>query len=516
MLLAGAWVCPLLHAGCAVAAVSAARAVWTGVGPLPAGLLVAASPVVGGYSALGQADHHTLVLLAALLALGAAVRAATRPGARGAAWWAGAFSGAGVWVSPEALLVAAPVLAGFGVLWVAEGARGLPGGGAEQGLRASLGFALVTAAGVAIEHPPAGWLDGEYDKVSAQHVLMGALGAAVFAAAGRVSGGVFRRAAAGGATALTAAGALLAVRPDALRSSTASMDVGAAELFMPGVAELRPLSLSLAGLFSETPAMLGAAPTALLALALAIPGWRREGKLAVAVPLGLALAVALPAALMHRRFAVDLAAPACLLAAGLPGLALGLRRPAPRAAAAFVAMAAVFETPFLSQIGASPGAESGERPGPEECGTAAVAALGQGREQGRERPEAPRGAADPVLFSNSINLGPELAWRTPFRLVGAPYHRGVEAIADTLAFFDATDDPPARAIAAQRQASMVLLCTPAPGEAPPGAASLLGRLRAGEAPEWLEPVPLPGAPAGVFLFAVRPAAAGAGAARPGG
>ena len=59
--LAGAWVCPVLHACCAVAAAWAARALWTGVGPLFAGLLVAGNPAALSYSAAGRADHHTPV-----------------------------------------------------------------------------------------------------------------------------------------------------------------------------------------------------------------------------------------------------------------------------------------------------------------------------------------------------------------------------------------------------------------------------------------------------------------------
>lgn len=182
-----------------------------------------------------------------------------------------------------------------------------------------------------------------------------------------------------------------------------------------------------------------------------------------------------------------------------------------------MAMAAAFGMPFLGLLGASARAQAeGGAPTPaifEECGAAALEAL----DRRASSPEANRGADAPVLFSNSINLGPELAWRTPFRVVGAPYRRGGEAIADTVAFFAAADDAAARAVAARRQASMVLLCAPRPGEEEAVAgASLLGRLRRGEAPEWLAPVPLPGAPAGVLLFAVRRPPPAAGGALPGG
>lgn len=502
VLAAGAWICPALHAACAVAAVRAASAVWTGIGPALAGLLVIANPVIGGYSGLGRADHHTLVVLAGLLALGEAMRAAARPEAHGAAWRAGAFAGLGVWVSPEALLFAAPVLAGFGAVWIAGGPPGrAEGNAAAQGLRASLGFAAAAAAGVLSEHAPSAWLAGDYDKVSAQHVLMGALGAAVFAVAARTGGAALRRAAVGGSAAAIALGALLASRPEALLMSLGGVDDAAASIGMvDAVAENQPVDLSFAGLVGETPWLLGVVPAALLTLALAPPVLRREGRLAALAPLGLALAVTLPTALLHRRVAIDLAVPACLLAAGLPGLALRLRRPAPRAAAALLAMALVLCVPFVGVLGTAAAAGDAGTAAParstEECGADALAALGGGR----------RGAADPVLLPNSVNIGPELAWRTPFRLVAGPYHRAGRAVVETVEFFGTADDAAARAIAARRNAAFVLICSPSPDEG--GAdASLLGRLRRGETPEWLAPEPLPGAPDGVRLFSVLPAAA---------
>lgn len=503
VLVAGAWMCPALHAACAVAAVHAARAVWTGIGPVLAGLLVIANPVIGGYSGLGRADHHTLLLLAGLLALGEAMRAAARPEAHGAAWRAGAFAGLGVWVSPEMLLFAAPVLAGFGAVWIAGEPPGSAKENAAQGLRASLAFTAAVAVGVVSEHAPSAWLAGDYDKVSAQHLLMGGLSAAVFAVAARTGGGALRRTAVGVSGAAAAMCVLLVLRPQALRMSLGGVDDAAAAAgLMPAVEEMQPVDLSLAGLVGEVPWLLGALPAALLALALAPPGLRREGKLAALAPLGLALAVGLPTALLHRRFAIDLAVPACLLAAGLPGLALRLRQPAPRAAAAFLAMAIVLCVPFVGVLGSAAAGE-GRAPAAarstEECGAAALAALAQRRGP----PDASRGTADPVLLPNSVNIGPELAWRTPFRLIAGPYHRAGRAVVDTVAFFGTDDDAVARAIAARRQASLVLLCSPSPGEQ--GAdASLLKRLRRGEAPDWLVPVPLPGAPEGVRLFAVLP------------
>jgi hypothetical protein len=106
------------------------------------------------------------------------------------------------------------------------------------------------------------------------------------------------------------------------------------------------------------------------------------------------------------------------------------------------------------------------------------------------------------MVSNT-NLGPELAWRTGYRLVGAPYHRGGAAILDTQALFGATNDALAREVAERRQVALLLLCPALPGASlVPG--SLAARLREGTPPDWLVPLPLAGLPPEALLFARRP------------
>ena len=474
VLLAGAAVSPVLHATSALAACWAAAALWARLGPLVAGLLVALHPVALGYGAFGRADHHMLILLAGMLALGAALRAAA-PARAGVAWGAGGAAAAGVWVSPEALLFAAPILAGFGGAWVAEGRPGWPGHGmAAQGLRASLGFALVVALALVVEAPPAGWLTGDYDNVSAQHLLMGLLAAAVFALARPLRPGMVRRGLAGLALAGAALAVLLALRPGALAGSLSGADAAAVALFLPLVAEMQPLAGRL-----EVVAYLGSALAAPVALILGWPRWRRQGQLALALPLGLCLLACLGAGLLHRRFVLDLVAPAAILAAGLPVLALGAGR---QALLGFGAVALlVAPAPLAGRLLPAPaeGAVGCEAP-------AVLAALAAA---------VPPGAPRPLLLADDVNAGPALAWGAPVRPVAAPYHRGGAAIADMARFFAAPEAAAAQAIARRIGAGLVLAC---PGQAAaPG--SLGARLRQGEIPDWLEPLP-----GGVPLWRVRP------------
>ena len=250
----GAALPPVVHLLCAFAAAWAARALWPGPIAWFAAGAILLNPVIGfAYGAFGQTDHHILVLLAALLALGAALRAILdparhRPTCHRHAAGAGIALGAGLWISPEMLLLAVPILAAFAAAWVLR--PGQPGAdAARQGRHAALAMLATAALALAIERPPADWLIGDYDKLSAQHVLIAALAAAAFALLAAVPARLARplRLALGLATAAAAAALLLAAYPGALRASEAAADADVATLFLPHVAEMQPLRLSAHG-----------------------------------------------------------------------------------------------------------------------------------------------------------------------------------------------------------------------------------------------------------------------------
>jgi hypothetical protein len=98
----------------------------------------------------------------------------------------------------------------------------------------------------------------------------------------------------------------------------------------------------------------------------------------------------------------------------------------------------------------------------------------------------------PIIVTESINYPPELAYRTGYRFVGGPYHRGIDDIADMNTLAMATDDVAAKEIIARRQVDYLLMCIievpKAIGES--SVDSLYHRLLRGDVPAWLQPLPM--------------------------
>ncbi|MBR0673060.1 hypothetical protein [Neoroseomonas soli] len=497
--LVGGLVSPALHVLAAVAAAWAARGLWPGAAPWFAVPMAVAMPAATGYAMPGRADHHALILLALLVALGGAVRALRPDFPRRAAVLAGAAFGFGIWVSPEALILAAPVLLATGLAVVAaDDGRGL----ARQGMRIALAMGATLALAVVVERPPAGWLAVEYDRVSVHHVALAAAIAAVFAAVLPFADTArARRVAVGAASAVAALAVLLLLFPDALAGSFGSADAASRDVLLPAIEEMQPLPPFGRGRASDVPALLGGPPLAgLIALGLAAPGWLRDRRWPAGLALFAALLSGLVAAFAARRFALDLAAPAAVAGAGLVGAVLGAAWPRSKV---FRGMAAAL---LLSGLLALPFAAM---PGPDAAGAAAghaeaacdVTALA--RWLAAERPGVAPGSPAPILMAADINAGPEIAWRTPFRAVAGPYHRGGAALQDTRAVFAATDPEAARQVLRRRGVALVLTCA-GPDARMAGEGTLAARLRDGRGPGWLVPVPLPEALGGFRLLAVAP------------
>jgi hypothetical protein len=110
---------------------------------------------------------------------------------------------------------------------------------------------------------------------------------------------------------------------------------------------------------------------------------------------------------------------------------------------------------------------------------------------------APRSGAEAgprrILFTYQF-IGPEIVWRTPLRVVGAPYGNG-ESIRDSFAIFGAKTDNIAGRVIDRRGIDLVLYSrTESENAAYRGSGgpdTLLNRIENGRAPDWLAPVPLP-------------------------
>lgn len=505
---AGGLVSPPLHLAATLAAAWGAAGMWDRQrAPLYAVLMMAASPAAANYSAAGRADHHALILFAVTLGLAAAIHA-LRPGARGrVAMVAGAAFGFGVWVGPEALIIALPVLLAIGLAaLVAEDGRHA----ATQGMRATAGMAAMVAVAIVVERPPGEWLAVETDRVSVEHLALALLCGSAFAALRPVAAGPRGRrwlvGIAAGAAALGAFVALFPVLPQRVAEDADAAIARMLRLHHDLIAEMQPLPPFGPGGLATIGFLMGGVPLlGLVAVALAMGGWRRDGGWQAGLVLGVALLAGIAAAFAAVRFALDLAAPAAIAAAGLMGQVFARswpRAPALRLVLGLALVLGGLALPSLARDRAEV-ERVAEASGTEAIGSACDAtALAVWLAEARPR-IAPPGHA-PILVMEDMNAAPEIAWRSGVRGVSGPYHRGGDAFIDVLRAFTATDDGAARAILRRRQADLVAVCASDP---PTGnAADLVTRLRRGDAPAWLRPIPLPDALGGYRLFAVDPGA----------
>jgi hypothetical protein len=122
-----------------------------------------------------------------------------------------------------------------------------------------------------------------------------------------------------------------------------------------------------------------------------------------------------------------------------------------------------------------------------------------------------RGGADDDVLLTYLFVGPQMVWRTPYSVVGAPYGNGA-ALRDTRAIFTATDDAAARALVAARGIDLIMICRNDRENAlyrDDAGRTLFSRLEDGRVPGWLIRVPLPAdVPAAFSLFRVGRGAEG--------
>jgi hypothetical protein len=492
----GAWISPLLHIASALAAAWAARALWPGSEARTAALVVVSHPVLlFAYGSVGFTDHHVLLLLLAILGIGAALRAILIPEQARWGFFAGGMFGAGLWIGPETLLIAGPVLGAFGLSWwLFDTGRPI----AQQGARISFGMLGVVTLAIAVEHPPADWLLGAYDKVSVQHALMALFAGAVFSVCGLISPGAHRgsKFLAGSTAALSAGACLLVLYPHALSSSQAAADASTVEKFLPFVREMAPVPLSLASL----PDLLVYATG--LALFPAVLVMLRDRRWPAGLLIGAVLASTCLATILHRRFSVDLIAVAGLLGAGSVVLVAEhsrFKREALRAVAAGAAIVVLIGAPYLGL--AFMMKETGNAKD-KACDWSTLA------HWLHDQPlRAPPDIQEPaIILTDTPDSTPELAYRTPYRFVVSPYHRAGSAFQDTFDVMTAVHDEDALRILQRRKVSFILLCTKSrPSNlGPMDSRSLEAKLRAGNNPEWLEPITLPESLGGMFRLLQRP------------
>ena len=450
---------------------------------------------------IGRADHHMLIILGFVLALGANLRLVMQAARPLLGLAAGASLGFCLWLTMEGLILLGCCLAVSGGLWVLRG-----GDRARRCLWQALGLAALLALALAVERPPGDWANDEYDRLSIVHlvvaVLLGAFWAAVVALE-RVRGareGVGPRA----VLALVGAGlwtvAMLASFPKFFGGPEVDNDPVIQTVFLDWVSELRPIVPLDAQGFRDWLVYLGASALALPFYFFVL--WRGaserqwDGWLLTAV-----CAVAFVVlAMTMRRFAplagVFLAVPVALVLGEVLMMTESMRAFLPRFGLRLVAVfGLLFGPPGLalalapSSSSATTAAKTAETAGPvlaeRSCPIDRIAAW-------LDDPAGMGGR--PRLILAHFNHGPELLYRTGHAVVASPYHRNAAGLRDAHEAFGSTGAAAARRVVERRAVDLLLICRAGPAVAHfslvnPEAFAL--ELAAERYPAWLAPVDLP-------------------------
>jgi len=422
----------------------------------------------------GRIDHHNIQIMLAVATLAAT---AWSDRARAAAWAAGALTGLALAIGLENLAFIALCGVAFVLRYVVD-RRAAPA-------MARYGFALAASAAAAffVIVGPDHWGRTECDSIAINWavpvviagLLMGLAGTK--AASERVAWRLAGAAAIAGAAGL----AFVLIEPRCLAGPYAMMDPQLRAIWFSHIAEMQPLN-EIARNSPDVAAALATFPAAAAIAVLVLardPAQRRDFAFLVAAAVVLVACVLTVSVAKMSMYAMWLGMPlVAALALRLFAL-LHLKNLAARAFAAMLLTPTVLSAFAIATVQAAAGhPPTEERDGRVIAGCFKTASYAQ-------LARVPQG-----VIATDIDFGSFVLALTPHGVIAAPYHRLADGIIADHRIFASPPDA-ARGILARFGATYVVTC----GErAPPGlsaqerAASLWGRLAAGEVPGWLDPV----------------------------
>lgn len=254
--------------------------------------------------AAGRADHHMLITLAFVLAVGLTLRLVIRPFYRRLALAAGAATGFGLWLTMEALVLMAAGFAATGLTWLLQG-----GEAARKNQWHALGLAGLIAVALLVERPPSALLAEEYDRIAAVHLLVALLALAFWTAVRalerrRPDAWAPGRRAGLGALGAGLAGALLHLAyPKFFGGPEVDVDPRLDRVFFELVNELKPLLPSDVASLGRFLAFLGPSVVVVPYLGFRLVRGRRDADWHAWLYLAVCMAFFLPLALGMLRFA---------------------------------------------------------------------------------------------------------------------------------------------------------------------------------------------------------------------
>ncbi len=452
-----------LGAACAWAAAPLTPRNWLWTAPLAAAI----SPAILNYGELGCVTHHIALAALVVLAWGAGGRAAF--GGLGAGAALGAFTGLGIWLSPEAMPYCVMALGGVLLSWAVQPRPEV----ADACLASGASLLAVLAAGLAIDPPFGGVAAAALDRLSLPFLCLGGVMAALTWLPRRLGGGPASRFAVLGGAALAGAAGWLALFPGFLHGLAGLMTAEQAAAFFGPIREMAPLTTP--GLFTlfASAGSLAALAALVLAMLPAQPPLARVLWLYA----GACLAGCVGIAVLHVRFS---SYPAAAAATMLPVLLGRLATPG------VLAWRPVLRPALLMAFLCGPGLLGRSLVSSAQADeTASLSAYAA---------ECPVAAASTLLAPYAgwvvlaqINDGPELLYRSRVAIVGSLYHPNIAGFMRSRAAWraQALAQPPPELLATGARA--VLICPHharmASVDGP--AATLLDRLNAGDPPAWL-------------------------------
>lgn len=479
----GVAVAPVLHFLACISVAWAARPLFPQHGAWRlAALMLLLSGSALSYSLAGRPDHHPLYILTIALSTGYVVRALQNPDQPRAAGLAGIWGGVGVWVAPEVILTIAPALAVAGVFWLlARNGRAW----AMLGYRFGLGMTGIILIAIVVEQPPSNWLNAEYDKVSILYLAIAVSVVVTFRLAALIAWRGWRRVVAGLALAAAAFAVLETLFPRFYLGSLGNIDAAAVAIFIRDVSEMQPLwprdGQSLMQFFWTIGNALAAIPAGAYFL------WttRRGPNFAAILYLSVGFALTFAAAMLHLRLATSASVFGAVLGCGL--FAMICQAAVGRSNLAMLAtrLAGYVVVAFGLQIVGMIDLSSKDPATKRKCEPLAVATWLRDHQQDLAKPAS-------IILTDTIDSPPAIAYLTDYRLVGGPYHRGNENVADMIAVMTSTDLEEARATIDRREVDMVLICTTFALRPirESGTDSMYHRLVRGDGPAWLTAVPM--------------------------
>ena len=506
---AGVVISPLMHLLAALALVWAATPFLGRTGALIAGALTATQFGILPFAIIGRPDHHAVFGVTVFLTLGFLARSFADPPSRRPfhnlnALMIGVMLAFGFWMGPETIILLGMVMGVTGLTWVAGEA-----GASRRNLFAALGLASGLVVMVLIEKGFGEFLAVEYDRVSIVHVTLALLLLAFWsgvAATHRVwrRAGVVRRMAFGALGAAVVALILRGLYAGLLLNPLTDVDPVVLKIFN-AISEYGPINDIPRFLF-YLGSIVFAAPWALWRVKRAWTGRAGEPPhrwtwlvIAAALLVYAVLAATWARWSLYAGFFLALVIADLIVHADE---AINRRLPFPRrtlvkvAVIAFIAIGPV----FAGMVGLSAAGEDGKK-------TAAAGDACSGQELAAFL-NRPQWADRPRTIVASANFGGEILYRTKHKVVATVSHRNTAGVYDGYRIFSGRDEALVRDNLQRRKADLLVLC---PDSSHDGYFLTAGRegtfyqrLEAGDFPDWIRTVPLPGKTADGFrLFEVR-------------